>query len=153
MVKDDGGRIVGDGDVVDAVMNIQVIIFFKVVKGNRVNRNKLARGSVEKRECGGTKEVRVLDAFRKIGDNKFLDGVLDVDAIGDGVRDEGAVGVYGSGGDGMKDKGGGGGMRKGVGKSSGVEVVHDVVRRAIKLELVDGKGHMRCSWGAEEGVS
>ena len=75
-----------------------------------------------------------------------------MDAIGESVRDEGAVSVTRGRGDGIKDESRKGRVGEGVGGSSGVEVIYDVVRGAVKLELVDSEGHIRCSWGLREGI-
>ena len=136
--------------MVNVVVGEFIIIFFEVVKEEGLKGNELVRGGIKERKCGSTtREVRVLDVFREFGDNKFLDGVLNVDAIREGVGDEGAVSVTRGGGDGIKDESREGRVGEGIGGSSGVEVVYDVVRGAVKLELVDSKGHIRYSWGAE----
>ena len=81
-----------------------------------------------------------------------MDGVLNIDAIRDGVGDERVVGVAGGNRDWAKDESGGGGAGEGVWGSGGMEVVHDVARRAIKLKLVDSEGHPIGSWWAEGKV-
>ena len=150
MVEDDGGFIVGESDVVDAIVGEFVAVFFKVMKGKRVKGDELAGNGVEKREHSrATGEVRVLDVFQETGDDKFLDRVLNLDTIRDGVRDKGVVGVARGDGDGTKDKSGGGRMGKDVWRSGGVEVVYDIVGVAIKLKLVDGEGQVIGSWEAE----
>ena len=42
----------------------------------------------------------------------------------------------------MEDRGGGGRMREGIGRGSGVKVVHNIGGRVSKLKLVDCKGHI-----------
>ena len=150
MVEDDGRSIVGDGEVVDTVGDVGVPVFFKVIERDGVNRNELVGRGVKNRECGGVREIGVLDVFQEIGDDKFLNGVLDINTIGDGVGDEGTVSIIGGGRDGTEDEDGERRAGEGVGKSGNVEIGHNVVGKVSKLKLVDGKGHVRYSGEAGE---
>ena len=75
-----------------------------------------------------------------------------MDTVGDGVGDKGVVSVTKDHRDRMKDKGGRGRVEKDVQGGGSMEVVYNVARGAVKLELVDSKGHAIGSWKAEGKV-
>ena len=87
------------------------------------------------------REVRVPDVFRQIGDHEFVNGVLNVDAIGDAIIIKREVTISRDGGDWSEDESRGRGAREDVGGSNGMKVIHNVTGGVGKLELVDFEGH------------
>ena len=89
--------------------------------------------------CAG--EVRVPDVFWQIGDHEFVNGVLNVDAVGDAIVIKREVTIGGDGGDWSEDESRRRGVREDVGGSSSVKVIHNVIGGVGKLKLVDFEGH------------
>ena len=126
--------------MVDTVVNMFVIVLLEIVKRERKDRNKQIRRGVKNGEhLYSSREMGVPDVFRKIGDHEFVNGVLNVDTIGDTVIVKREIGVGGDGGDWAEDESRGRGTGKGIGGSGSVKIVHDVVGGVSKLELVDFK--------------
>ena len=80
--------------------------------------------------------------LQKVGDYEFIDGVLNMDAIGDAVVIKREISNGRGRGDGTENESGGRGAGESMGRGGGVEVVHDIARGVSKVVLVDFKGHM-----------
>ena len=82
--------------MIDTIVNIFIFVFFDVGEWKGKGKKKLTRGSIKDREYLSTaKEMRVLDVFWKTWNYEFIDGVFDIDTIGNVVIVEEKVSISG----------------------------------------------------------
>ena len=82
--------------MVDTIMREFIAVLLKIIEEEGEDGDKVMRDGVEKSKHGrATGKIRVPDMFWKTGDGKFLDRVLNMDTVRDGVGDKRVVGATG----------------------------------------------------------
>ena len=151
-VKNNGGHVCRDCNVINTVVDIEDFVFFNVGEGDRVNGKESEWvGGKDGEGLIGMGNVGVPNAFRELHNHKFANRVLYGDAIGDTIFVEGEITVGGDGGDRVEYKIGGGKGGRGSGQGV-VNIVYDVVRGGSELESGDFKGHVTVAWEAGERI-